>query len=219
MLNASAKFCGAVAVSAYEPYSFLSETIRKFRNYEIRTNVHFVLDAQSSETALSWLLDPPDFMKEVNAIIFLNYKPVGRGARGDRLLSHYSKLTELMRVATTGGQNFKVGFDSCMVSGLVENENINPVWYDSCEAARFTMFVSEDMKAYPCSFMESLHTGIPLTNANLLEIWQNGLSFRETRESLKTPKCRGCSLQHVCRGGCPILPKINLCKKRDSSEI
>ncbi len=76
VLRASAEHCGAVAVSVYEPYSFVEDTVRKLRDYGIRTNLHFVLDAQHVETALSWLHDPPEFMTQVNAIVFLNYKPL-----------------------------------------------------------------------------------------------------------------------------------------------
>ena len=211
VLRASAEFCGAVALSAYEPYSFLANAIRKLRDHGVRTNLHFVLDAQSAEIALAWLQDPPEFMRWVNAIVFLNYKPVGRGARQHRLLRYYGSCRNLIKTATRGRQGFKVGFDSCMVSGLVTAGRVNPVWFDACEAARFTMFVSEQLQMYPCSFMETLHPGIRLTETTMLDAWKHGESFRATRRTLRNPRCGGCHMQPVCHGGCPVFPEINLC--------
>lgn len=211
VLRASVEHCGAVAISAYEPYAFLADAIKKLSNHGIRTNVHFVLDAHSVDTALAWLNSPPGFLEGVNAIVFLNYKPVGRGARQDRLLRHSNSCRRLIDVATSIHHGFKVGFDSCMVSGLVTTGSVNPIWYDACEAARFTMFVSEDLQAYPCSFMETIHEGICLRDNPLLDVWQNGQSFRATRQALRNAKCGDCSELTVCRGGCPIFPEINLC--------
>lgn len=210
-LRVSKECCGAVAVSAYEPYSDLEETILKLRLQGVRTNVHFVLDAQSADTALAWLKDPPEFLSNVNAIVFLNYKPVGRGARQDRLLRHSYAWRELIEIATSRTLGFKVGFDSCIVSGLLTTGRIDPIWFDSCEAARFTMFVSETLQAYPCSFMESIHPGISLKDVTLLDAWQNGTSFVTTRRKLQSPQCVGCLKLPACRGGCPSFPQINLC--------
>ncbi|MBI4766181.1 MAG: radical SAM protein [Deltaproteobacteria bacterium] len=212
VLHASAEQCGAVAVSVYEPYSFVAKTVRILRNYGIRTNLHFVLDAHSVETALSWLRDPPTFMSQVNAIVFLNYKPVGRGTAVTRLLCRANLCRDLIEKATTNVHSFKVGFDSCMISGLVKAAKVNPIWYDACEAARFSMFVSEKLQMYPCSFMEKIYPGISLTDSNMLDAWQNGKSFQAIRRALRNPGCNRCNMQTVCRGGCPILPSINLCK-------
>ncbi|MCP4574679.1 MAG: radical SAM protein, partial [Deltaproteobacteria bacterium] len=211
VLRASAKHCGAVAVSAYEPYSFVANTVRRFRDYGIRTNLHFVLDAQSVGTALSWLHDPPEFMNQMNAIVFLNYKPVGRGAREARLLRRSNLFRDLIEMATTDVHSFKVGFDSCMVSALVTAANLNPVWFDGCEAARFSMFVSEKLQMYPCSFMETICAGISLSDSNMLDAWQNSESFQAIRRALHNPGCNGCEMQSVCLGGCSVLPSINLC--------
>ena len=211
VLDASAEHCGAVAVSAYEPYSFVADIVRRLRDYGIRTNLHFVLNADSVETALAWLHDPPEFINQVNAIVFLNYKPVGRGAMDARLLGRSDLCRNLIEAATMNTHGFKVGFDSCMVSGLVTAAKINPVWFDACEAARFSMFVSEKLQMYPCSFMEAINPGVSLTDSNMLDAWQNAESFQVIRRALRDPACRGCDMQAVCRGGCPILPAINLC--------
>lgn len=212
VLRSSAEYCGAVAVSAYEPYSFLAKAVRKLCDLGVRTNIHFVLDAQSAKTGLAWLHDPPEFLHCVNAIIFLNYKPVGRGATRNKLLRHYSLCRELIEVATTGKYPFKIGFDSCMVSALVKVEKVNPIWFDACEAARFTMYVSEQLQMFPCSFMETIYPGIRLTETNMLDAWQYDRLFQATRQAIKYPRCSECHMVTICRGGCPIFPEINLCE-------
>lgn len=51
-------------------------------------------------------------------------------------------------------QLIKVGFDSCSISFLIkEIDNLNADSVDFCEAGRFSAFISEEMKMYPCSFM------------------------------------------------------------------
>lgn len=149
--------------------------------------------------------------------MFLNYKPVGRGARKERLLGNSNLYRDFIKAATTSSKNFKVGFDSCMVSALVTASKVNPVWFDACEAARFSMFVSEDLQMYPCSFMETIQAGVSLTNMNMLDAWQNAQSFQAIRRLLRDPGCDGCDMQTVCRGGCPVFPSINLCDKQQSS--
>jgi radical SAM protein with 4Fe4S-binding SPASM domain len=211
VLRASREHCGAVAVSAYEPYSFAANTIRKLLDEGIRTNLHFVLDHHSVDTAISWFQDPPEFLNHVNAIIFLNYKPIGRGATKNNLLGHSDRYRDLIRMATTNVYSFKVGFDSCMVSGLTTSAKVNSVWYDACEAARFSMFVSEKLQMYPCSFMEAKYPGVCLTDSNMLDTWQHAESFQVIRRALHNPECRGCDMETICRGGCPIIPAINLC--------
>jgi radical SAM protein with 4Fe4S-binding SPASM domain len=217
VLLASAEHCGAVAVSAYEPYSFVANSVRILRDYGIRTNLHFVLDANSVETALSWLNDPPEFMSQVNAIVFLSYKPVGRGAKKSRLLGRSNLCRDLIEVATTNVYSFKVGFDSCMVSALVTAARVNPVWFDACEAARFSMFVSEGLQMYPCSFMETIYPGIALTESNMLDTWQNAKEFQAIRRVLRDPVCNTCDMRTICRGGCPVLPSINLCGRSQTA--
>ncbi len=213
ILEGSASYCGAVAVSAYEPLSQFADAINMFRSLNIRTNVHFVLDSSSIETAISLLRDPPGFLEGVNAIIFLNYKPIGRGSSEKRLLKHSNLVKDFIELATTSKHSFKVGFDSCMVSALVNYSETNPVWFDACEAARFTMYISEDMHMYPCSFMADIVQGVKLENANMLDAWQKANVFLSTRHTLKEAKCDGCTMISSCYGGCPAFPSINLCEK------
>lgn len=78
IIDATQRHCGAVAISAYPPYDETSKTIKKLVHNGIKTNVHFILDAVSIDAAIDWLIEPPEFLMGINAIVFLNYKPSGR---------------------------------------------------------------------------------------------------------------------------------------------
>ena len=39
----------------------------------------------------------------------------------------------------------KIGFDSCSVSGIVEYMNVNKIFMESCEAARFSAAVNKQV--------------------------------------------------------------------------
>ena len=74
-----------------------------------------------------------------------------------------------------------------MVSGIAHWGNVNASSYDACEAARFTMYVSETLRAYPCSFMETAYGGVPVTKDNMIRIWRSSALFREIRKRLASP--------------------------------
>ena len=212
ILSSSAKYCGAVAVSAYPPYGEMEAALRQLLDKGIRTNIHFVLDANHVDKAIEWLRNPPPIFHEVNAIIFLNYKPVGR-LEESILLNHSPKVEEFFSIIADGKFPFRIGFDSCMVSGLVSYlPKVSPSLYDACEAGRFSMFVSERMEAYPCSFMESHTDGVPLTEHNMLEIWCESDLFCETRKMINDEHCPDCNHKATCLGGCPAFNEINLCR-------
>ena len=211
ILKASRKYCGAVAVSAYPPYEKMSYAIKMLNRYGIKTNIHFVLDAMSIKTAIGWLENPPEYLNIVNAIIFLNYKPVGRGNDHRFLLKHSNEMERFFHMATQYKRKFKIGFDSCLVSGLVRFTSVPAICYDGCEAGRFSMFISEDMKMYPCSFMVIDHDGIPIVENNILGVWQKDVLFQKIRNRLANDECKGCKYQSLCLGGCPVFKEINLC--------
>jgi len=212
IVEASRKYCGAVAVSAYEPYCETWAAARKLVDEGVKTNLHFVLNAQSIGTAIEWMETPPRGVHGINAIVFLNYKPVGRTSAGGDLLHTSPRVAEFFRLACRREHQFRVGFDSCMVSGLATYTEVNPVWFDACEAARFSMFISEKSAAYPCSFMETVVAGERITNGNLRQIWQRSALFKQFRDTLLGPHCPACPNRRTCLGGCPAYPEANLCQ-------
>ncbi|OGW41167.1 MAG: radical SAM/SPASM domain-containing protein [Nitrospirae bacterium RBG_13_39_12] len=210
VLNATKDFCGAVAVSAYSPYTEMEEAIKLLAEYKIKTNLHYILHSESLERAIKWL-NNGQFPGNINAIIFLNYKPIGRLTDSNLLLRNSTQLISFFEFISRRDLPFKVGFDSCSISGIVKYMNINPVYYEACEASRFSAFVSEQLKMYPCSFMINMVEGVDLIKTSMSEAWQTGEPFVEMRIKLANNNCQGCKSVENCLGGCPLFSDINLC--------
>ena len=208
ILKATEKYCGAMAISAYKPYSKLEKIIKRISSFDIRLNLHFVLDKNSINDAIKWLENPPKFFSYINAIIFLNYKPVNSSK--ELLLNKTDKL-ELFFELVNQKFSFKIGFDSCSVSGIAQYLNVNPIYYESCEAARFSAFISEDLKMYPCSFMVNTNKYGDLRKDTIEKIWQSNKAFVDFRDKIKNNNCSLCKHKNLCNGGCMFLPEINLC--------
>jgi len=218
VLKATQAYCGAVAVSAYFPYEETRRSIDALISGGIKTNIHFILSSQSIGTAISWLESPPSFLDRISAIIFLNYKPIGRRPSHKLLLKNSDRVERFFRLATEKKYKFRIGFDACTVTGIARFTNTPPVCYDGCDAGRFSMFVSEDMRMYPCSFMaEASYKGIPIVADNMQYSWRNSELFSMVRSRLALNKCNGCSSANLCLGGCPVFHEINLCSNQQSS--
>ncbi|HTO16075.1 MAG TPA: radical SAM protein [Edaphocola sp.] len=210
ILLATQEYCGAMALSAYKPYKKLNSIIDKIHSYKIKLNIHFVLDKNTINDAVNWLRNPPVFLNQINAIIFLNYKPINSSK--DLLLNKSPRLKDFFELVNRK-QSFKIGFDSCSVSGIVQEMNINPIYFESCEAAKFSAFISEEMKMYPCSFMADTHLYADLRNNSIQDVWQNNEVFKNYRNSIKNNNCKNCDYEKLCQGGCLFLPEIVLCNK------
>lgn len=219
VLEATARYCGAVAVSAYPPYRETEDAVDLLRSGGITTNIHFILTSKTVDTAIEWLKNPPAFLTKANAIVFLNYKPVGRFADERLLLNKSSRLEEFFKLATAGGTTFRIGFDTCTITGLARFGSAPAISLEGCDAGRFSLFVSERMEVYPCSFMvEAGYRGIPLRGSSLAEIWRNHHDFRRIRAKHAEKGCSDCTTPGQCLSGCPLFPQMNLCPKNCRTE-
>jgi len=214
VLEATKRYCGAVAISAYPPYEETANAIESLQANGIITNIHFILTSMSIDTAIEWLKNPPPFLNMANAIVFLNYKPVGRFADNGLLMNKSPRIEEFFRLATSERRSFRVGFDTCSITGLARFGDAPDVFLEGCDAGRFSLFVSEHMEVYPCSFMvEAGYRGIPLRGTSLSEIWRNNPVFKEIRVKHSQRGCADCQTPYHCLSGCPLFPQMNLCPK------
>ena len=202
ILDATKVYCGALAVSWYEPYNNAIALIEECYNRDIKVNIHFVLDADNISKARDFL--NLEIIDKVNAIIFLNYKPVGQEKRS--VLKSTKELLTFLYDAISFSR-CKIGFDSCMISHLTMiKHSLVLESVDYCEAARYSAFISEQGIVYPCSFMcgQGLN-GESIFSKSLLEIWQDSLVFNQIRKTLfsKSNKCINCEHYQSCHGGCP----------------
>lgn len=203
VLKASQKFCGAVAVSLYEPYTESFKAIRKLINNKIKTNIHFILNSKTIDKAIKILDELPQEIEGINAIIFLNYKP--QKEYDIYNLKNTEKLSDFFHIINHKPLPFKVGFDSCAISFLVKEINdLNVESVDFCEAGRFSAFISEKMKMYPCSFMINKIKGEDLHIKDIENVWTKGEDFKLIREKINNNNCGKCKYFDICHGGCKI---------------
>jgi radical SAM protein with 4Fe4S-binding SPASM domain len=152
--------------------------------------------------------------KNLYGVIFLAYKPVGRGERFDGPLSKVpnKKVSEVFSKAFVRlSSHTRVGFDCCLsaiVAGL--NHDIfgaSNSELDGCSALRGSIGVSVDQKLAPCTFTEHLHCG-SLKEHSVSDLWRNSAaqSFRKNHEASvnANPVCSPCAHKRTCMGGCPV---------------
>lgn len=208
ILSATKEYCGAMAISLYPPYDKVEELSDHIKSYGIKLNVHVILKTDTIDMITDWLLNPPGWFKNINAVIILNYKPI---ASSMALMVTDKELLKKFYSAASNCTSVKVGFDSCCVSGIVKWMNVNPALIESCEAARFSAFISEDMKMYPCSFMAGTSKYGNLRKLSLKEIWLHNHVFIEHRDKIANNICSSCKSLSLCNGGCVFMPEINQC--------
>jgi len=212
VLAGAAKYCGGVAISAYAPYKTTARAVERLGGVGIAPNIHTVFSRQSIPQILEWLEQPPEWLERANALILLNYKPVGREAGALDLAKLDPRWRDVIRLATGKKRSFQIGFDSCCITGLLQEASAHPSSLEPCDAGRFSMFVSETMRAFPCSFMAELCEGHDVRSRGLLEVWRDGSLFRKFRERLVPASCGGRTDGQSCLGGCHLFPEINFCE-------
>ncbi|MDR1084098.1 MAG: radical SAM protein [Deltaproteobacteria bacterium] len=215
---ATKKYCGAMAVSWYEPYTEAEETVNQAGSYEIKINIHFLLSKRTLPAAIDLLENRPDLLEKINALVFLNYKPVHSSPA---LCLTDGEDIRLFFELIKNTKKCKIGFDSCMISYLpLMGSELAVETVDFCEAGRFSAFVSENMLLYPCSFMNDItDNGVDLRTFSLEEGWKNGDEFIKMRQRLQCrgsqqhaiPACVTCQDYEMCRGGCTVF-NINRCR-------
>jgi radical SAM protein with 4Fe4S-binding SPASM domain len=213
------EFCGAVAVSEYnQPHT--RRAIKKFVNAGVTTNIHYVLSNNSIDDAINKLKNN-GFDDGINAVIFLLHKPVGLGSQ-DNVLDYndpkvkefYKTIDDLMKEKDL---NFQIGFDSCNVPGIINlTNNINRASIDTCEGGRWSMYITADLIATPCSFDQKQKWGYDISNDTIENAWKSD-TFDNFRNHFNT-SCNECSDYNECLGGCPVVPEIVLCE-RDKKDI
>lgn len=206
------KYCGAVAVSWYRS-KYTIEAIEMLVKAGVKTNVHYVLHNDSINEAIQKLKDET-FPEGINAVIFLLHKPVGLGTAEKMVDLSNEKFWELVEDISEGKTGYKVGFDSCTVPALVNrSDNVDLDSLDTCEGARWSAYISADMKMMPCSFdNQKQRWAVDLKQYTIKEAWES-TRFDEFRHYFRTA-CPDCKQRETCMGGCPIVPEIVLCAEK-----
>lgn len=206
------KHCGAVAVSWYRS-EYTIRAIRMLTEVGIKTNIHYVLSKDTIEEAIERLAKHT-FPETVNAVIFLLHKPVGLGKSENMITMGHKLLPDMIHMIDSDEIGYKIGFDSCTVPALInETRHINADSLDTCEGARWSAYISPDMKMMPCSFdNQDMRWAVDIKERTIEEAWKSR-QFEDFRNLLRSA-CPNCPVRDSCMGGCPVRPEIVLCNKK-----
>lgn len=207
------EYCGAVAVSEHNT-DYTEKALDMLICEGVKTNIHYVLSNKTIDDAIDRLKNN-DFHKDINAVVFLLYKPIGLGKMENVLKADSPKIKEFFELVDNGNFDFKIGFDSCTCAGIVNNtKNINLQSIDFCEGGRHSMYISANMTAMPCSFgNQDSKWWVNLKEHTIQEAW-DGEVFSKFRYSLEN-SCMKCKDRSGCAGGCPICRDIVLCNREE----
>ncbi len=213
IINICKEYCGAVAISWYRQKHTL-KAINVLLEAGVKANIHYVLGNNSIDEAIT-RLENNDFPKGINAVIFLLHKPIGLGQKENVLSTKDERVKIFFELVDNNKFDFKIGFDSCTVPGLVNfTKNINRDSFDTCEAARWSMYITSDMKALPCSFdNQSLKWAIDISENTIQNAWDSE-QFNNFR-NYYNKSCNRCENKMNCLGGCPIVREIVLCEREE----
>lgn len=202
------ELAGAIAVSEHNA-DYTMRTINLLLDKGIKTNVHYVLSNQSIDQATQRLND--NYYGDLNAVVFLLYKPIGLGRMEKVLQPDDPRLAKFFEAVEAKKYTHKVGFDSCTIPGIINHTTkIDIASLDTCEAARFSMYIDADMNAMPCSFgNQNPAYFVSLRNHTIQQAWDSEV-FNDFRSHL-SESCPKCPNRATCGGGCPITRDIVLC--------
>ena len=192
----SKEYCGAVAISDYgTDHTF--KALRDLMDARVKTNIHFIYSRGSAAKSQA-IIDGIDVwggkvdLDRLNAVIFLLFKPQGRGKE-----LNWVPTKEQFEMFSMMIQNpsckFKIGLDSCLMCRISKCRQLTPteeLFADTCEAARMSCYITPDMKFIPCSFANH-DLGVSIVSRSIQEVWKNSEIFEEFRTKLskEADKC------------------------------
>ena len=201
------QYCGAVAVSWYRSEYTLA-AIKMLLEAGVKTNIHIVLGSNSIDEAITRLKEHT-FPEGINAVIFLLHKPAGLGTQENVLSPADPRVAKIFGEISTGKHPHKVGMDSCCVPGLINfGSGVIYEALDTCERARYSCYISADMKLLPCSFDQNGKYAVSLRNHTIADAW-NSEEFEAFRKPLRN-RCPDCIERANCMGGCPLIINANI---------
>lgn len=201
---------GAVALSVTDIIDILHDKIKLLANEKIKVNLHYVLSDDNLDQAIEIAQGiHNNIFSQINAIIFLTYKPAGRAKKesilklGDRL-DCFIKLIKSQNI-----QRPKMGFDACFVPLLLHANAVKSEYVDVCEGGFFSVYIDHKMNVSPCSF-SGKQDFYSINEFDFYDIWLNKLQNYRNRQSHN--KCKeDCCAKKLCRGHCPYYPIITQC--------
>ncbi|MBQ6968612.1 MAG: radical SAM protein [Lachnospiraceae bacterium] len=203
------EYCGAVAISWYRS-DYTLKAVRTLMEAEVKTNIHYVLSRSSVDEALD-RFGNDSFPDGINAVVILLHKPIGLGTKDEILPISDLRFKKLLNTVITGRFRYKIGFDSCTVPALLNRDYpIDTDSLDTCEGARWSAYITPDMKMLPCSFdNQACKWAVDLRRYSIKQGWESQ-QFEAFRKHFREA-CPDCENRRLCLGGCPICSEIVPC--------
>ncbi len=186
-ITASARFCGAVAVSMYE-HDYTWKALRKLMEAGVKTNIHYVLTKNNIVDACK-IIQGDDIwegnvdLDKLNAVVFLLFKPAGSGKDLDwsPTKNQLRIFAELIKKPDT---KFKIGMDSCLINKVAQARDLTKLeemYADTCEGGRMSCYITPDERLLPCSFGDHDKYGTDISKGNIQEVWKKAKPFNDFR--------------------------------------
>lgn len=193
-----------------------TKAIKLLTEAGVTTNLHYVLGNDSIDEAIRRLKED-DWYEGINAVVFLLHKPIGLGCKENVLDVNDPKVKEFYETVdkVMGQISVQIGFDSCNVPAIINfNKRVDETSIDTCEAGRWSMYITPESLAIPCSFdNQDKRWAVDLKTNSIQDAWDSDL-FNSFRNSFKK-SCSSCKDQLSCKGGCPIVSDIVLCNRNE----
>ena len=209
---------GAVAISVSSIEEMRPDRVKILADAGIKTNLHFVLDSNSIDQAAELLEGRFNHLfDDVNAVIFLTFKPRGRGAES-RCLRPGASLDRFVARIDSSACSGHIGFDACFVPILMRRTEVDVDYVDSCECAFFSVYIDEQMNVKPCSFAIGNLDSFNLRQYSMEEIWIQ--RFFDYRKRILDDSCReDCKHSPSCHGTCAYFVSLAFCHQPGTSNF
>lgn len=212
MADKLANVCGAIAVSCYdkdvcfEAVKKLTDRVRK-GNPLRQVNIHAMLSEESYDKCFSLIEDRlhDPRLEKLNAIVYLQLKPVGRALGVFHQLSSEEKFANLVKKALDN--KVGIGFDSCSSPMFIAFIKKNPQFaalekfVEPCESTLFSGYLDVGGYFHPCSFAEGRED---IESINVLEVqdfkkevWNASSTLKFAENLIKNKDCNGCRKCHL----------------------
>ena len=205
-----AELAGAVAVSFYKHAGkdFCYDSIKKLTDRGMKQiNMHYPLMEETYHYIDELIHDikTDERLKGLNAVVFLSLKTKNRGEK--YLQCTQEQFTEVIEKCFVN--EIPHGCDSCSAIKYYKAIEMRPDYeiikgfVEPCESTKFSLYINEKGKVFPCSFMENTkgfwdqESGYDMLNDEfisnpndfLMKIWN---SDRFTEFAMKTEMCNTC---------------------------
>jgi hypothetical protein len=132
----------------------------------------------------------PQFdLEKLFAVIFLLFKPQGRGANCRGLIPTIYQLQVMADLVRKPSCKFGIGIDSCLANHLFRYGELTEqekVFLDSCEGSRMSAYISPSMKMMPCSYADPIDYSVQIDKKHDISyIWNRSSKFKRFRVHLK----------------------------------